>query len=88
MKERDPNIVHSGLSGAVSKDGVTVKVLIYRLENDPSWSLEVVNSVGTSIVWDDLFATDDDAFAEFQRTADQEGMQSFLDNGNVIPFRH
>ena len=88
MKERDPNIVHSGLSGTVSKDGVTVKVFIYRLENDPNWSLEVVNSADTSIVWDDRFATDDEAFAEFQRTVDQEGMRSFLDNGNVLPFRH
>lgn len=88
MKERFPNIVHSGLSGVISKDDVTVEVCIYRLESDPSWSLEVVNSAGTSIVWDELFATDEDAFAEFQRTVDEEGMRSFLDNGNVIPFRH
>jgi hypothetical protein len=90
MKEREPNIVHSGLSGIVSKDGVTVEVSILRLENDPRWSLEVVNSVGTSIVWDDLFASDDDAFAEFQRTVAEEGMRAFLDNGNgnVIPFNH
>jgi hypothetical protein len=88
MKEREPNIVHSGLSGVVSKDGVTVEVFIYRLERELSWTLEVVNAVGTSIVWDDLFASDEDAFAEFQRTVDEEGMRSFLDNGNVIPFRH
>jgi hypothetical protein len=88
MKEHEPNIVHSGLSGIVSKDGVTVKVSILRLENDPRWSLEVVNSVGTSTVWDDLFASDDDAFAEFQRTVAEEGMRAFLDNGNVIPFKH
>lgn len=90
MKEREPNIVHSGLSGIVSKDGVTVEVSILRIENDPRWSLEVVNSVGTSTVWDDLFASDDDAFAEFQRTVAEEGMRAFLDNGNgnVIPFKH
>jgi hypothetical protein len=88
MKQRDPNIVNSGLSGIVTRDGVTVEVNILRLENDPSWSLEVVNSQGTSIVWDDLFTSDDDAFAEFERTVAEEGMKSFLDNGNVIPFRH
>jgi len=88
MKEREPNIVHSGLSGVVSKDDVTVEVFIYRLERELSWTLEVVNAVGTSIVWDDLFASDEDAFAEFQRTVDEEGMRSFLDNENVIPFRH
>ena len=88
MKEHEPNIVHSGLSGIVSKDGVTVEVSILRLENDPSWTLEVVNSSGTSIVWNDLFASDEDAFAEFQRTVAKEGMRAFLDNGNVIPFKH
>lgn len=88
MKEREPNILQSGLSGTVSKDGITVRIHIYRLDSEPGWSLEVVNDAGTSIVWDDRFATDEEAYAEFQRTVDQEGMRSFLDNGNVIPFRH
>lgn len=88
MREREPNIVHSGLSGIVSRDDVTVEVFIYRLESEPKWSLEVVNSAGTSIVWDELFASDEDALLEFERTAAEEGMRSFLDNGNVIQFRH
>lgn len=88
MKERMPNIVHSGLSGIMSKDSVTVEVFIYRLESEPKWSLEVVNSAGTSIVWDELFASDEHAHAEFERTVAEDGMQYFLDNGNVIPFRH
>ena len=87
MKEREPNIVPSGLSGIVSRDDMTVEVFIYRLEEEPSWTLEVVNSAGTSIVWDDKFATDEDAFVEFERTVDEEGMRSFLDNGNVIQFK-
>ena len=88
MKERLPNLVHSGLSGIVSRDDITVEVFIYRLESEPKWSLEVVNSAGTSIVWDDLFASDEDAFIEFERTVDEEGMRSLLDNANVIQFRH
>jgi hypothetical protein len=87
MSERDPNIVKSGLSRTVKKDGVTVDVSIIRLEHETKWSLEVVNSAGTSIVWDDLFSSDDEAFAEFERTATEEGMRTFLDKGNVIPFR-
>ena len=87
MKERIPNIVHSGLSGIVSKDDITVEVFIYRLENEPKWSLEVVNDAGTSIVWDDLYDSDEDAYAEFQRTVEEEGMRAFLDNQNVIPFK-
>ena len=87
MIERDPNIVQSGLSRTVKKEGVTVEVSIFRLEHETEWSLEVVNSAGTSIVWDELFATGEDAYAEFERTVAEEGMRTFLDKGNVIPFR-
>jgi len=87
MIERDPNIVKSELSRTVKKDGVTVEVSIIRLEHETEWSLEVVDSASTSIVWDDLFASDDEAFAEFERTVAEEGMRAFLDKASVIPFR-
>ena len=87
MKERIPNLVRSGLSGIVSKDNVTVEVIIVRLESESKWSLEVANNAGISIVWDDLFDSDDEAYAEFQRTVEEEGMRAFLDNKNVIPFK-
>ena len=45
MADRDPNIVTSGLSRTISKDGSKVEVLIYRLEHDPMWALEVVNEL-------------------------------------------
>ena len=87
MKERIPNIVDSDLSGIVSKDDITVEVFIYRLENESKWSLEVLNNAGTSIVWDNLFDSDEDAYAEFQQTVEEEGIRAFLDNQNVIPFK-
>jgi hypothetical protein len=86
MDQREPNLVHSGLSQTVAKDGVAVEVSIVRLEKT-TWSLEVVNSSGSSIVWDDLFSSDQDAFAEFERTVAEEGISTFLDGGKVIPFR-
>ena len=87
MKERIPNLVRSGLSGIVSKDNVTVEVIIVRLESESNWSLEVLNNAGTSIVWDDLFDSDEDAYAEFEKTFEEEGIRAFLDNQNVIPFK-
>jgi hypothetical protein len=86
MTERDPNIVHSSLSRRVTRDGITVEVVIVRLEDESKWSLEVVNAKNTSIVWDELFSTDEDAYAEFERTVAEEGMRTFLDSGKVIPF--
>jgi hypothetical protein len=87
MSEREPNIVHSGLSRTVKKDGVTIEVSIIRLEHETEWSLEVVNAAGTSTVWDQLFSSDDEAYAEFERILAEEGMQAFLDKSNVVPFR-
>jgi hypothetical protein len=75
MDEREPNLVHSSLSQTVTKDGVTVEVSIVRLENETEWSLEVVNSSGTSIVWDDLFPSDEEAYAEFERTVAEETVE-------------
>ena len=86
MQDRDPNIVTSGLSRTVTIDGITLVVSIYRLENDAQWSLEVVNEVGTSTVWEAPFDTDEEAFAAFQLTVAEEGMGAFLDRTNVIPF--
>ena len=87
MEEREPNLVTSGLSRNVTRDGITVRLCIYRLEADTEWSLEVVNSAGTSIVWDDQFSSDDAANEEFLRTVAEEGMASFLDSAKVIPLR-
>jgi uncharacterized protein len=88
MTEREPNLVTSSLSGPVTRDDVTVEVDIYRLEHETTWTLEVVNDAGTSIVWDQQFPSDSDAYQEFLRTVAEEGMLAFLDRGNVIPFRH
>jgi hypothetical protein len=87
MIEQDPKIVDSPLSRRVTRDGVAVDVSIIRLEHELAWSLEVVNSGNTSIVWDELFPTDEAAYAEFERTVAEEGMRTFPDTGKVTPFR-
>lgn len=87
MADRDPNLITSSLSREVSRNGVAVRVEIYRLEDRPGWSLEVVNDRGTSTVWDELFETDDAANAAFHEAVVGEGMTAFLDSATVIPFR-
>lgn len=86
MQDRDPNIVQSGLSRTVTRDGVSVEVMIYRLEHDPKWALEVVNDAKTSTVWDTLFDTDTEANEAFELTLIEEGIDAFLDRSNVIEF--
>jgi hypothetical protein len=86
MTDRMPNIVYSELGGHFTQDGVSVDVVIVKLEGGSEWTLEVVNASGTSIVWDETFSDDHDAYAEFQRTVAEEGIEAFLDQSNVIKF--
>lgn len=86
ISEREPNVFDSGLSRKVTRDGVTVKVSIVRLEHEKEWSLEVVNAANTSIVWDDLFPTDEAAYAGFEQAFAEGGMRAFRDKAKVAPF--
>ena len=67
--------ITSPLSGPFSEGGLTVDVRIYRLENS-KWALEVIDSLGTSTVWDDQFESDEEAKAEFHRCIAEEGIVS------------
>jgi len=87
VNEHDPNLVFSSQSGKMTQDGITVEVSIIRLEHEKDWTLEVVNDAGTSIVWDGVFQSNDDAMNEFLWTVKEEGMKIFLENSNVVPFR-
>lgn len=79
MIDEDPEIEESPLGGIVTREGMTVRVEIYRLvEGDESWTLEVIDHEGGSTVWDDRFATDKEAYAEFCRTLETDGIRSFL----------
>lgn len=70
-------LVYSKHCQTVTRDGETVNVQIYSSgKND--WILEVVDQDGNSTVWDDPFIADDDAYAEFQRTLDEEGIGSMI----------
>jgi hypothetical protein len=69
------DLVTSPLSQVFENDGHTVKVQIFSSgKND--WILEVLDADGNSTVWDGTFETDDLAFKEFQRTVEEDGIDS------------
>ena len=74
----DFRIVESPLSTSVTQDGMTIEVHIYRGEKDDGWTLEVVDQLGGSTVWEEIFASDVDALEEVKRTIAEDGMASFL----------
>ncbi len=82
----DPNIIFSGLSTTNSECGLDLRIDIYRLEDNPTWSLEIVDDEGTSTVWDELFKTDQEALDEALKTIREEGASAFRDAGNVVEF--
>lgn len=70
----------SSLCGNVTRNGQSVRVQIYRLAGEGGWALEVIDEEDVSTVWEELFTTDSDAYAEFIRTLETEGIQSFSEN--------
>ena len=74
----DIKIIVSPLSGSFTRDGITVDVLIYRLDVDTSWILEVVDGGDASTVWDDQFATDQVAHEVFLATVESEGLAQII----------
>jgi len=82
--EADPEIIYSPYCTKFSKDGQVVEVSIFRLEAETGWILEVVNEQNTSTVWDDPFDTDEEAYAEFLSTVEDEGMGAFEDVPTVV----
>jgi len=75
----EPELIQSPLSQSITRDGHTLQVDIYRLEEETDWLLEVVNEDGTSHVWDDRFATDQAALDAVHEAIDEEGIAAFLD---------
>jgi hypothetical protein len=82
--EADPKIIYSSRCTKFAKDGQVVEVNIFRLELETAWYLEVVNEQNTSTVWDDPFETDEEAYAEFFSTVEEEGMAAFEDVPTIV----
>ncbi len=88
MSKEEPILVTSPKSQRVSVDSHPFSIEIYRLEDQPTWSLEVVDFEGNSHVWDDQFKSDKDARNAALRELESEGAVAFMRGGNVIPFRN
>ena len=70
-------ITMSHLCQSIERDGKSVRVDIYD-DGDGKWILEVVDEFGNSVVWDDHFPTDEDAFNEVLSTIDKEGIDALI----------
>lgn len=73
----DYELISSPLEREVVRDGVTVRICIYRGEPENEWTLEIEDHTGGSTVWDDRFPTDQAALDEAMNTIEAEGIASF-----------
>jgi uncharacterized protein YecA (UPF0149 family) len=73
---------HSRFERDITRDDATVRICIYRGQDDPGWILEIEDELGGSTCWDDLFDSDQAALDEALRTIDEEGIRSFIDVGS------
>ena len=87
MANEEPNLVTSGKSQRVIIDGYPFSIQIYRLEDEQTWTLEVVDHEGASHVWDDQFPSDKDARTAALEALEENGALAFMRGDNVIPFR-
>jgi hypothetical protein len=77
------DLEHSSLCGRIERDGRSVQVEIYRgkEQEESGWVLEVVDdSSGSSIVWDEQFDTDQDAYDCLMKEIDEQGLADIIDN--------
>ncbi|UXT48816.1 hypothetical protein FY136_05995 [Agrobacterium tumefaciens] len=78
---KKPKLEHSEFSGEFEDGGVTVLVDIYRpAGTQQDWKLEVISESDVVTTWNDLFATDKDAWEEFLATCEKDGIRSFLED--------
>ena len=75
--EEEFELETSPLSRELSDGGKTVDVQIYR-GGGSDWILEVVDEHGNSTVWDNQFASDEEALNEVKATIKEEGIGSLI----------
>ena len=76
----DKMVIYSDLCQEVTEDGITVEIMIYRLEDDNQWSLSIDDEKGGSTVWNDLFPSDISAHHEAMKTIREDGIGSFTED--------
>ena len=81
------DLIKSPLCQSITRDGKTVKVKIYKVQEE-DWSLEVVDEFNNSTVWDDLFKSDTNAFKEVLDTLEKEGIEALIGNSTGVAPAH
>ncbi len=77
MNDDEFELIDSPLSQIYSAEGHTLRIDIYRGQDEP-WILEIVDELGTSSVWGEEFETDTAALAAAFEALKAEGVHHFV----------
>jgi len=69
----------SPLSQEFTDEQITVDVMIYKIEGNDGWTLEVALDDETSVTWTELFSTDQEAWDDFSRAVREVGLRRLVD---------
>jgi hypothetical protein len=71
------DLIDSPLNQTYTADGRSVEIHIYRMPHT-GWTLEVVDDLNKSTVWDGEFATDQEALDTAMAEINAEGIEAFI----------
>ena len=83
-----PDVVVSSLSKRLTDQDHYIDIQIYRLNDQNLWTLEVVDELGASTIWDEWFDTEEAALGKALRAVDAFGIDSFLEDHRSKPTYH
>jgi hypothetical protein len=71
------DLIYSPLQQTYRADGKSVEIHIYRMP-DSDWTLEVVDAHNNSTVWDDAFASDEEALRVALEELEADGIEAYI----------
>ena len=78
MLLKEPELVESIESQDFSSNGKTIRIEIYRLEDESEWALAFDDEYGNTTVHDHTFKTAKDALEEGKKTVLEDGIEAFI----------
>lgn len=71
------DLIYSPLQQTYRADGKSVEIHIYRMP-DSDWTLEVVDAHNNSTVWNDTFASDEEALRVALEELEADGIEAYI----------
>jgi hypothetical protein len=78
VDDDDYHVELSPLSRPYSENGKSVEVEIYKGEDDEGWILEILDTKGNSMIAEEMFKTDKEAWDQFIMDVKEDGIEAFI----------